>query len=115
MLFGLACTGRGNDTPVAFSHSKSATLQRLRHTSLPLRIGPLASANLSAPSWLVFREDRLLLVANGNTNANQNAIMLLRVSEDALIEQQTLRSAQPGDSLKAEAFAGSRLVLLDWK
>ena len=115
MLFGLAFTGRGNDTSVAFSHSKSVTLQRLRHTSLPLRLEPLSSANLSAPSWLVFREDRLLLVGNGNTNANQNAIVLLRVSGDALTEQQTLCNAQHGDSVKAEAFAGSRLVLLDWK
>ena len=107
--YDLACTRRDNDTLVAFSHDTSVSLQRL--TSLPLRLEPLASVNLTDPWRLLFRGD-LLLVNVWNHAANKYAIVSFRATGNALTEPRVLLDAQRSDRyVGAWAFAGDRLVV----
>ena len=109
--YAVACTRRDGVTLVAFSHDTSVSL--LRHTSLPLRLVPLASVSLTAPHRLLFRED-LLLVSDWNKANRTGAIVSFRASDNELTERRVLLDAQAGVSVNAWAFAGDRLVLQNW-
>ena len=104
-IYRVACIRRDGDTLVAFSNDTSVSLLRL--TSLPLRLVPLASFDLTDPRLLLFRED-LLLVADWN-----KAIVSFRASDNALTERRVLLDAQAGVNVHAWALAGDRLVLWD--
>ena len=110
-FYGFACARRGNDTLVAFAHSSSVSLQRL--ASLPLRLEPLASVDLTDPRRLLFRGD-LLLVADWNEATRTHAIVSFRAADNALSERLVLLGAQTGIP-RAWALAGERLVLANSK
>lgn len=82
-----ACTRRGNDTLVAFSHDKSVSLQRF--DSLALRLEPLANVELSSPAFLLFRGEKLL-VWDRNWSTGIHCIVSLRVSGSGLTEKHVL-------------------------
>ena len=107
-FYAVACTRRDGVTLVAFSHFISVSLLRL--TSLPLRLVPLASVNLTDPHRLLFRGD-LLLVTDWNRATNTSAIVSFRASDNALTERRVLLDAQAGVGMRAWALAGDRLVL----
>ena len=109
-FYGVACTRRGNDTLVAFRHESSVSLHRL--ASLPLRLEPLASVNVTGSWRLLFRGD-LLLVADYNRDTGRDAIVSFRVSGNALTERRV--DAQTGDGVRVWALAGERLVVVTWK
>ena len=107
-FYGVTCTRRDGVTLVAFSHGTSVFLLRL--TSLPLRLVPLASVNLTAPYRHLFRED-LLLVTDYNKANGSHAIVSFRSSDNALTERQVLLN---GVRISTWALAGDRLVIKDW-
>ena len=108
-FWGVACTRRGNDTLVAFSHRSTVSLHRL--ASLPLRLETLASVNLIDPWHLLFRGD-LLLVADWNWEIKTNAIVSFRAADNALTERRVLLGAQTGVHVRVWDLAGERLVLV---
>ena len=105
---GVACTCRDGDTLIAFSHNTSVSLLRL--TSLPLRLVPLASVDITDPRRLLFRE-QLLFVTVWNEATNTSAIVSFRASGNALTERRVLLDAQAGVYVDAWALANDRLVL----
>ena len=107
-FYGLACTRRGNDTLVAFTHESSVSLQRL--ASFPLRLEQLASVNVTDAWRLLFRGD-LLLVAQYNITLRSDAILSFRVSGNTLTEQRVLLDSQAGVDMHSWALAGERLIL----
>ena len=111
-LIAVACTSRGSNTLVAFSHDTSVFLQRL--ASFPLRLEPLAIVNLTAPRLLLFRGD-LLIVADWNRANRTNAIVSFRMSGNALTERRVILDSQAGVCMGAWALANDRLVLMNWE
>ena len=103
----LACTRRDGVTLVAVSYDNSVSLLRL--TSLPLRLEPLASVNLTKPYRLLFRGD-LLLVNSWNHTTRSNACGAFRVSGNELTEWRVLLVYEVGVSVHYWALAGDRLV-----
>ena len=109
--YGVACTRRDGVTLVAFSHYTSVSLQRL--ASLPLRLEPIASVDLTDPNLLLFSGD-LLLVADLNRATRTYAIVSFRASDNALTERQVLLDAEAGVDVRDWALASDRLVLWNW-
>ena len=107
-FYGVACIHRDGVTLVAISQDTSVFLLRL--TLLPLRLVPLASASLTDPYHLLFRED-LLIVTDWNSFTVSHAIVSFRVSDNALSEPLVLLDAQDGVDVRAWALASDRLVL----
>ena len=111
--YGVACTRRDGATFVALSHFISVSLL-LQLTSLPLRLVPLASVNLTAAHELLFLEDLLLvqLVKDDLNRATRSshAIVSLRASDYALTEPRVLLNFP----IDVWALAGDRLVLWDY-
>ena len=106
----VACTRRNGVTLVAFSHYSSVSLLQL--TSLPLRLVPLASVNLTSPGRLLFREE-LLLVEDLNIATVTHDIVSFRVTDNALTDLRVLYDAQANVRAYAWTLAGDRLVLWD--
>ena len=71
-FFKLECTRRENDTLVPFSHFNWVSLQWL--ASLPLRLEPLASVDLTDPFWLLFRGELLLAAAWNDTTQTHTIV-----------------------------------------
>ena len=111
-IVAVVCTRRDSNTLVAFSDDTSVFLQRL--ASLPLRLEPLASVNLTAPRLLLFRGD-LLIIADWNRANRTDTIVSFRVSGNALTERRVLLDAQAGVYVGAWALASDRLVLMNWE
>ena len=108
--YQLTCTRRDGDTLVAFFRDTSSVyLQRL--ASLPLRLEPLASVDVTDPWRLLFRGD-LLLLAEYYRATELTDIVSLRVSGNALTERRVLLNDV---CVGLWALAGDRLVLFDWK
>ena len=103
-FYGLACTRRGDDTIVAFSHETAVSLQWLASQ----RLEQLASAELSDPDKLLFRGD-VLLVADWNISTGTPAIKSLSEHEGSLAAKELL-GYRSGVRTRVWALAGDRLV-----
>ena len=105
-----ACTRRGNDTLFAFAHSAPVSLWRLE--SFSMRFEWIASAELTAPDVLMFREE-LLLVGIWNNTIAKHAIVSLQLSSSALTEKRVLLDNRADVWVGSWALADDRLVLWD--
>lgn len=114
--YRLACTRRGNDTLVAFTHESSVSLQRVRLASLPLNLEHIGMIGdvFTGADLLLFRED-LLLVADRDHKVRKHAIVSLRATSNALTVRRVLLDAESSVHVLDWTLAGGRLVLSERK